>query len=382
MRIFRKKIEGDLNLNFNSVAGYTLPWLPFFKRTIEMAFPHLKVKAENVPAYHNSQPDAPGFGLYADNPTDPALRVSEDSSGYSFSITADNTQALILGQYRVGESLLRDFRSEHLTEADIMRNGSAVMVLAGPSDAHFCSARFLFTPPDDFKGELNKAKKEILETCVLSEARFFISGRRVRPKPEINEALGVKLLKKEKFRGTPKSLPMGVNQSGGDPIAYILGRKYSPELARNSYIELTNYALYNAPIEAVKANIENIFKDHSEPNRVMSEIAYMFNDDWHTMFMFTLDWNAEVQDFAHQITLALGKHAQKVSLPDCTAEPYKSIAAPGVMESYSNSLKDAGFDLWSMDTGADYHALFVTHTKDSQTIQSLMEATHVLSSPA
>ena len=52
------------------------------------------------------------------------------------------------------------------------------------------------------------------------------------------------------------------------------------------------------------------------------------------------------------------------------------------MESYSNSLKDAGFDLWSMDTGADYHALFVTHTKDRQTIQSLMEATHVLSSPA
>ena len=175
---------------------------------------------------------------------------------------------------------------------------------------------------------------------------------------------------------------MGVNQSGGDPIAYILGCKYSPELARNSYIELTNYALYNAPIEAVKANIENIFKDHAEPNRVMSEIAYMFNDDWHTMFMFTLDWKAEVQDLAHQVTLALGKHAQKVSLPDFTAEPYKSVAATGVMESYSNSLKDAGFDLWSMDTGADYHALFVTHMKDRQTIQSLMEATHVLSSPS
>jgi len=382
MRIFRKKIEGDLNLNFNSVAGYTVPWLPFSRRAIEMAFPHLKVKAENVPAYHSSQPDAPGFGLYADNPAEPALRVDEDSSGYSFSVTADNAQALILDQYRIGESLLRDFRCEHLTEADMMLDGSAVMVLAGPSSTDYCSARFLFAPPNNFKDELSKAKKETLESCVLSEARFFISGRRVRPKPEINEALGVKLLKKEKFRGTLKSLPMGVNQSGGDPIAYILGRKYSPELAHNSYIELAEYALYNAPIETVKANIEKIFKDYSEPNRVMSEIAYMFNDDWHTMFMFTLDWNAEVQDFTHQVTLALGPHAQKVSLPDFSAEPYKSIAAPDVMERYSNSLKDAGFDLWSMDTAADYHALFVAHTKDRQTIQSLMETTHVNSSPA
>jgi len=381
MRIFRKKATGNLHLNFNSVAGYTLMWLPFFKRTIEMAFPHLTVKAENVPAYHSSQPDAPGFGVYADDLANPAFRVDNDDSGYSFSITADNAQALILGQYRIGESLLRDFRCEHLTEADMMRDGSALIVQADPSDADFCSARFSFTPSEGFKGELSKAKQEDLERCVLSEARFFISGRSIRPKRQMNEALGVKLLKKQKCRRPPKPLPVGVNQSGGDPIAYIIERRFSPEKAYESYIKLTDFAIYNAPAETVKANIKKIFKDNSEPSHICSKIAFMFNDDWNTKFMFTLDWKDGVKELAHQVKLALGAHVNDVVLPDFSANPYKNISAPGVFESYAKSLKDAGFDLWSMDTGADYYALFIAHMKDRQTVQRLMDTTHIYSGP-
>lgn len=75
MWLKKKKAEGDLRLGYDAVAGYTLGWLPFTKRIMGEAFPHLTIKAQSVPAYGAGE--VPGFAFYADDPKSPPFASME-----------------------------------------------------------------------------------------------------------------------------------------------------------------------------------------------------------------------------------------------------------------------------------------------------------------
>jgi len=263
---FSQEPTGDLTLQYNTIAGYTLPWLPCSTRSLQLAFPHLSVKRTSIPGY-NGQP-CDGFALYdGDNP-DPALTVEPDGdSGYAFSIATHDPQALCLGRYRVGQSTLGDYHDDYLTEAMFWVGGSKIVMMAGPAQ---CSARFIFEPASGDAGDLTKASPDLWRSCVLTEMRYLIAARRTRPTAEIDDADAVKLLKKEKLHDVAP-LPTGPNDR--DPITLLQRTLYAPAKARNSYVKLADIALHNANTDAVKAKIKDIFKDQNDPECVATNIA-------------------------------------------------------------------------------------------------------------
>ncbi len=379
---FSAKTAGDLSLNYNEIAGYTLQWLPCSDRALALAFPHLTVKAEQIPAYHYGQMED-GFALYGDDTGPPALCVAADGkTGYAFSITAHNSQALCLGHYRVGETRLGDFRDDQLAEAAFWVDGSRIVVMGGLSDCGaLCGARFIFEPTADQTGDLTKATADAWRNCVMSEARFLISGRRFRPAETVNDADAVKLMKKQKIHA-PAPLSPGPNLGGGDPVALLIRSQYNPTKARNSYVKLADMAVYNADPEAVKTNIKAIFTGDDDPEGVAQSIAQMFNDDWRTVFWFTLDWKADIGDLTAQIKTALGGQDGEVVLPDLAEFPANgSVGTPGVFQVFANSLQAAGLDLWFVDNPSDTHFLFIAKTSDRKRIAKLFEPTQVKASP-
>lgn len=379
MRLFSKKPKGDLVLNYDQIAGYALTWLPCSQKALQVAFPHLTVKAEPVPGYNGPETED-GFALYADDPSAPALCVAPDQdSGYAFSITAHNAQALCLGEYQIGRTTLGEFHDEHLDEAGFWVDGSKIMLMGGEGNNEKTNrTRFLFEPPADFSGDLTKAGDDVWRRCVLSEMRYLISARRTRPTETIDDAGAVKLLKKEKLHD-PVPLPPGSNV---DLFQMLRRELYDPTKARNNYVKLADVAIYNADPATVKTNIKAIFKQHDTPESVTSEIAYMFNDDWHTTFMFTLDWKADIQDLPAQITTALGDQSDQITFPDLADFPENgSVGVPGVFEAYAKALQAAGFDLWSVDNGSDTHFLFVAPLKARKRVAKLFEPTHMMADP-
>lgn len=382
MKFFSKKVEGDLSLTYNRLAGFTLGWLPFSKRAIQMAFPHLDVKAEDVPSY-GSGTEA-GFGLYANDETAPAFTINQDgNTGYAYSIIAQNGQPLCIGKYRVGETRIADFRDDQLEEVGFWVDGSKITVFSGLSECGcIYNVRFSFKPPQDWSGDLTKASPEIWQNCILSEVLFYISERRIRPQSEIKEAEGIKLLKKQNPHKSPAPMKDGPNIEGGDPLQLLRRLKYSSMKAKNSYLKLADLAVYNAPIDEVKSNIKAIFKNHEDPYDVLLSLSEMYHHDFKTNFMFSLDWKADIIDLAKNIEFALGSEFKRVTLPPLDSFPSnKSVSLPGVFEAYAKSLGDAGFDLWFMDSQTDAHIALIANSKDRKRISKFLEPTQLHHSP-
>ncbi|MEJ6404112.1 DUF6630 family protein [Yoonia sp. 2307UL14-13] len=366
MNLFSRTPKGDLNLNYNIIAGYSVGWLPYSEKAIQLAFPHLKVKAATVPGYGPDTED--GFALFDGDQDEPALCITKDSeSGYAFSVTAHNGQAQSLGSYRVGEILLGDFRDDHMEEADFWVDGSKIVVMGGVTDrGAIYGTRHLFLPPDDRTGDLRKAGPDVWRACVLSEIRFFVSGRRIRPTKEIDAADGVKQVKKHRGQA-PQPLQPGPNLCDGDPITLLLKGLYSPKEAQKAYLKLADIAIHNGDVATTKAKIKAVFENHNSPEDVALRLSEMYNEERQTVFMFPLDWKEEPSWLASQISAVLGDEA--VALPDMTQT---SVAQGGVFEAYAACLQDAGFDLWGLDTGSDTHCLFVARKKDRNRITKLM----------
>ncbi len=366
MGLFSRAPKGDLNLNYDAIAGYAVGWLPHSEKAIQLAFPHLKVRPATIPDYNRGTID--GFALFDADQAEPVLCIAKDGdSGYAFSVLAHNRQALVLGKYRVDETVLGDFRDDHMDSADFWVDGSKIVVMGGLREHGAAyTARHMFLPAADWTGDLRKAGADVWRTCVLSETRFFVSGQRIRPTDDIDTAGGVKLVKKHRGQARQPLQP-GPNRGGGDPIKLLLQGLYSPKEAQKAYLKLVDIIMHNADIAATKARIKTVFENHEAPDDVALRLSEIYNEERETVFMIPLDWKAEPSDLANRITSALGNEA--VPLPDVEN---RSVAEDGVFAVYAKGLQDAGFDLWSLDTQSDTHCLFVARKKDRNRIAKLL----------
>ena len=374
MGLFSRKPKGDLNLDYGCVAGHSLAWLPFSKAAISLAFPHLTVKAETIPGYN--QGTVEGFALYDGDALEPAFCISRDSdSGYASDLAAYNAQTLSLGRYRVGETCLGDFSDDHLEEAGFWVGGGKIMTMGGQREfgATF-GARHLFEPPADWSGDLRKESSEFWKTCVLTETRYFISGRRQRPYPEVDEATGLKLYKKHRKQALTAVQP-GPNLCGGNPIPLLIQEIYDPKAAEKAYVKLVDIIRHTADPDTTKAKIKEVFANTDDPETTALRISEIYNQDAEVDFVFWLDWKEDTVELEHILRRVLAD--VELDFPKPRAA---TLAMPGALDPYFKYLNELGFDLWAVSTGVDAHAFFVASKKDRNRIKKLMAPTRILAS--
>lgn len=396
--IFRK--SQNLDLNFDALAGYDFPFMPFSLGAARLAFPNMAVKGERIKTEYMGDQDVCVF--YQKGKKEPAFYADvgngifdENTDEFLFtcvrSIYTTSPQCTAFGYLRVGETLLRDYRGELLKEIKpfdspdspgvfFWEQANCISVLTDSLGSGFGMYRLTFDLPKDFTGSFAKATEEDLGRAVLSEICFFMSSRDL-PEPAYYKGLdATKLMKKMisgRKKGKYKKAELTFAQLVADnrvipdkpPIQMLLDTRFDEKKAQKSYVSLMSLICHNCNTEDLTARIKSIFKANklSSPDTIRQEIIYTYTRDkiFDRVFIHSMDSKAEIDQLYQSLNHALGDKAEAVNLPKPTEfDDYLSISAPGVFEQYTERLKMAGYELWHLHVLSD-QVEFVVFPKEN-----------------
>ena len=390
--------DGAFDLSYTSLAGCKLPFLMFTQEALIAAFPDADIRRERITLDGREQ-DV--FAFYAAGDETAIFHVrdggdewNEKAGDYrpTFNtqyLTTTNRAVTALGQYKIGETRFSEFEDAQITECMFWVDGSKIVCLGSSPGTPYYSSRFIFNPPEGFKGDLKKAPPETLSQAVLSQFDFYVGGKNYKSENSIayafTEAEGTKqmlaLIKAQKpgllkrlLKSPPAAQMPAAPQTQPDLMALLLKDRFYVSEAREAYLALADIAVYPLDPGFVKAQIEDIFKSKpdAEPSTYLFAVSDIAEDAYRRRFLLSLDWKEEITELNHKIGFAFGGDVAALNLPDPSEFPAnKSISLPGVLDRYTEALFAAGYDFSSLDTGADTYIFCITPVSHSKLMKTL-----------
>ena len=389
------------DLSYSSLAGCKLPFLIFEQTALEAAFPGADIRPERVEVDGR---DEDVFAFYAkDNKTaifyitNGGDEWNEKAGDYKptfhgGSVISSNSAVTALGRYKVGQTRFADFQDAQINECDFWVDGSKFICMGSSPGAPYYGSRFIFSPPDDFKGDFKKASPEILEQAVLSQISFYVGGQKYKEENSIASAFtqadGIKqmraLIKAQKpgflkkiLKSSPAVKASTTDNSAENQqylMALLLKDRFDTSEACKAYLALADLAVHPLNTDDVKTQIEGIFtaKPDSNSNYYLFAVSDIAEDAYRRRFLLSFDHKEEIAELNHKIGFAFSGDVAALNLPDPGEFPAnKSISLPGVLERYTEVLLAAGYDFSALDTQADTLIFCITPTRNSKQVKTL-----------